>query len=171
MMTQTLPTPYLQVVEHVAQTAKGFLEDGKVLSPLIFVGNFESNSFMPVLIDTSSEETKSQSAAQARHLATLINADYSLTVTEAWGLMGSQAKNYEKIIKKYGSIGNSPYREDIVSFFLETKFGVWQAICPVKPLGLSKKKRTISTPELRKIEGFSGTLTQILPDVGEHPLQ
>ena len=47
------------------------------------------------------------------------------------------------ILDKYGSIGASPYRVDVVSFGLETRYGVWMSQCEIKPKGISKKKRTI----------------------------
>jgi hypothetical protein len=72
----------------------------------------------------------------------------------------SQAKC---IIEEYGSIGASPYAVDIVSMTLETRHGVWMAEVPIKPKGISKKKRTIGTPEFRHFTEFEGRFVNLLP--------
>ena len=38
-------------------------------------------------------------------------------------------------MERYGSIGASPYKIDIVSFSLETRHGIWMAQALIKPKG------------------------------------
>ena len=49
---------------------------------------------------------------------------------------------------------------------LETRHGVWMAEVPIKPKGISKKKRTIGTPEFRHFTEFEGRFVNLLPDEG-----
>ena len=67
------------------------------------------------------------------------------------------------ILDKYGSIGASPYAVDVVSMSLETRHGVWMAEVLVKPKGISKKKRTIDTPEFRHFTEAGGRFVNLLP--------
>ncbi len=69
----------------------------------------------------------------------------------------------EKIYEKYGSIGASPYAVDIVSMTLETRHGVWVAEVPIKPKGISKKRRTFSAPEFRHFKEMAGRFSHLLP--------
>jgi hypothetical protein len=57
----------------------------------------------------------------------------------------------KEILDEYGSLADCPasWRIDVVSLSLETRHGVWVAQVPVRPKGISKKKRTIGVPEFR----------------------
>ena len=68
----------------------------------------------------------------------------------------------DAILDKYGSIGASPYRVDVVSFGLETRYGVWMSQCEIKPKGISKKKRTIGTPAFQYFKEVAGRFTHLL---------
>ena len=46
---------------------------------------------------------------------------------------------------------------------LETRHGVWMAEVPIKPKGISKKKRTFGTPEFRLYTEFKGRFVNLLP--------
>ena len=50
----------------------------------------------------------------------------------------------------------------MVSLSLETRHGVWVAQVPVKPKGISKKKRTIGVPEFRHYTEVEGRFTDLL---------
>ena len=64
---------------------------------------------------------------------------------------------------KYGSIGASPYAVDVVSLALETRYGVWMAEMPIKPKGISKRKRTFGQPEFRHFSEYDGRFVNLLP--------
>ena len=51
----------------------------------------------------------------------------------------------------------------MVSLSLETRHGVWVAQVPIKPKGISKKKRTIGAPEFRHYTDVRGRFTDLLP--------
>ena len=86
--------------------------------------------------------------------------------------IADKVARYEEILDQYRSRANCPesWRLDIVSFSLETRHGVWVAQVPVKPRGISKKKRTIGTPEFRLFTEVQGRFVALLPvrdgDVG-----
>lgn len=51
----------------------------------------------------------------------------------------------------------------MVSLSLETRHGVWVAQVPIKPKGISKKKRTIGVPEFGHYTEVQGRFTDLLP--------
>ena len=46
---------------------------------------------------------------------------------------------------------------------LETRHGVWMAQVPIKPKGISKKKRTMGTPEFQLFTEAQGRFVDLLP--------
>jgi hypothetical protein len=107
-----LPDRYTELILPLIETAKGFLVAGETLSPIAFVGSFESGQVIPIVIDTSNEEAKDNSAQAIRLSAEGIGADYIFTVMEAWGLPKDKIHRYEEIVERYGSIGASPWKID-----------------------------------------------------------
>jgi hypothetical protein len=89
---------------------------------------------------------------------------------EAWGLPKDKMPRYQEIIDKYGSIGASPYKIDIVGFMLETRYGVWGCQVTLKPKGYSKKKRTFGNVELLFMDGVEGRFVGLLPEVEKQSL-
>ena len=59
-------------------------------------------------------------------------------------------------------IGASPYAIDVCTFSLETRRGLWVAQPPIKPKGISKKKRTIQSVEFRYYTEAEGRFMQML---------
>ncbi len=159
----TMPENYWKIVEPLIATARGFLENGESLSPFAFVGSFSSDTCIPVLLQSSSIEAKDKSALNIKTAADALDADFIFVLMEAWSLRKDKVLQMEAILDKYGSIGASPYAVDIVSMALETRHGVWMAEVPIKPKGVSKKKRTIGTPEFRHFTEVGGRFVNLLP--------
>ncbi len=159
---KSIPDAYLKIITPLIQTARGILEEGRPLVGIAFVGNFESNTAVPVVLDTGSEANKNNSAKLIKLTAELQNADYIFLMMEAWSLRKDKVHQMEEIYERYGSIAASPYAVDIVSMSLETRHGVWMAQMPIKPKGISKKKRTIGTPEFQLTEA-QGRFVDLLP--------
>lgn len=157
------PESYLNVILPLVDTARGILERGESLAPIAFVGNFESRDVQPILMDSHSGQAKDNTALAIKKIAHAINADFVFIIVEAWSLRPDKIRKADEILEKYGSIGASPYAIDIVSFTLETSYGTWVAQCPIKPLGFSKKKKTISKPEFRLFKEIKGRFTELLP--------
>lgn len=165
------PQNYLQVILPLVETARSILERGESLVPIAFVGNFSTNDVQPVIMNSTSGQTKDNTAVAIKAIANAINADFVFIIVEAWSLRSDKIKKAEEIVEKYGSIGASPYAIDIVSFTLETRYGTWVAQCPIKPKGYSKKRKTFSKPEFRHFEDLAGRFTELLPTNKDVDLQ
>ncbi len=96
-------------------------------------------------------------------VAELQNADYIFMIMEAWLLRKDKMHMMDEIYERYGSIAESPYAVDVVSMTLETRHGVWIAQVPIKPKGISKKKRTIGAPEFELFTEAQGRFVNLLP--------
>ena len=158
-----MPENYWKIIAPLIDTARGFLEKGESLSPFAFVGSFSSDMCIPVLLQSASPEAKDKSALAIEAAAESLNADFIFILMEAWSLRKDKVSQMDAILDKYGSIGASPYAVDIVSMALETRHGVWMAEVPIKPKGISKKKRTIGTPEFRHYTEVEGRFVNLLP--------
>src|ERR1039458_927514 len=107
-----LPPRYHEMIYPPMRGREGFLEKGENLSPLAFVGNFETGQVVPILINTLDDSRKDASATAIRLAAESMAADYIFTVIEGWGLPKDKVLKYEEIIERYGSVGASPYKID-----------------------------------------------------------
>ena len=159
----TIPENYWKIIAPLIATARGFLENGEALSAFAFVGSFSSDMCIPVLLQSSSIEAKDKSAMDIKTAADHLDADFIFVLMEAWSLRNDKVLQMDAILDKYGSIGASPYAVDIVSMALETRHGVWMAEVPIKPKGISKKKRTIGAPEFRHYTEVAGRFVNLLP--------
>jgi hypothetical protein len=159
----TIPESYWKFVSPLIAKARGFLENGETLAPIAFVGSFSTDSAIPVLLDSSSIEAKDGSALAIRLAAETLDADFVFVLMEAWSLRKDKLLQMDAIVDKYGSIGASPFAVDVVTMALETRHGVWMAEVPIKPKGISKKKRTIGMPEFRHFTEFDGRFVNLLP--------
>ncbi len=158
-----IPDAYLKIIEPLIATARGFLENGEKLAPMAFVGSFTAGSAIPVMLEAGSDAAKDKSALGIKLAAEHTDADFIFMLMEAWSLRKDKMHLMEKIYEKYGSIGASPYAVDIVSMTLETRHGVWFAEVPIKPKGISKKRRTFSAPEFRHFKEAAGRFSHLLP--------
>lgn len=159
----SIPESYRETIDPLVAKARDLLEDGQTLAAFAFVGCFAMGRITPVLLDTRSEEAKDRSANEIQRTAESVNADFVFLVTEAWGLPKDKLSSHQKIVDKYGSIANCPYRIDTVSFVLETHYGIWSAQVLIKPKGYSKKKRTFGEVQFQKIDSAEGRLSGLLP--------
>jgi hypothetical protein len=159
-----LPPRYHEIIWPMIEKAKGFLEKGEKLSPLAFIGNFETGQVVPILINTLDDSRKDASAIAIGLAAESMAADYIFTVIEGWGLPKYKLSKYEEIIERYGSISASPYKIDTANFMLETRYGVWGAQVLLKFKAPSKKRRTFAAPvALIFMDGVEGRFAGLLP--------
>lgn len=159
----SIPDTYLRIITPLIQVAREHLEKGEHLVPIAFVGNFESGMTVPIQLQIDSEKSKLHAAESIRLEAEYHKADFVFMLTEAWSLRKDKIHRINEIYERYGSIGASPYAVDIVSMSLETRHGVWLAEVSIKPIGVSKKKRTIGTPEFRLFKEAQGRFVHLLP--------
>ena len=79
-----------------------------------------------------------------------------------WALPKRLLLRHQEILNRYGSIGNSPHKEDVVSFSLEARQGVWVGSAAIKPKPPSKKKRTFGQVEFIFADGVEGRFVGLL---------
>jgi hypothetical protein len=162
-----MPKAYWETIAPLIERARGFLEDGQNLEPIAFVGSFEKQAMTFVVLNTGDGDVKDASAEQVRRTAHREDADFVFTIMEAWGLPPEKVSGkYQAILDRYGSIAASPYAVDVVSFALETRHGSWVAQVPVKPKGISKRKKTFDEPRFRFFSETAGRFASLLPQSG-----
>lgn len=161
----TIPESYLKVIAPVIAKARELLDRGEDLAPMAFVGNFATGMTVPVALQARNDEEKDAAAAAIRRVAGQLEADFVLVLREAYSLRADKVTRYREILDEYGSLAACPasWRIDVVSLSLETRHGLWVAQVPVKPKGLSKKKRTIGTPDFRHYTEVEGRFVDLLP--------
>ena len=135
-----IPEPYRKHIDPLIAHARDLLEKGDTLAALAFVGNLSKNEVIPVVIDDRTEEAKDQSAHAISMTATVMEADFIFMLREAWKLPQKYMPRHAEILEEYGSIGASPYAQDVAAFSLETTHGTWIATPFIKFKPPSKKR-------------------------------
>lgn len=158
-----IPAAYREIVDPLVNHARTLVEQGESLEALAFVGNLTTRQLAAVPMNPSSESAKDTAAQRIRELAHEHAADFVVIVMEAWSLPPKKIKRMDEIVERFGSIGASPYRIDVVSFSLETRYGIWVAQVPLRPKSGSKKKRTFGQPEFRLFTEAEGRFVDLLP--------
>ena len=158
-----MPKAYQDITAPLIRRARGILERGETLVHMAFVGNLSTGDTRIIPIPADSEQAKDDAAAMLRHLAHLIQADFVFTIMDAWGLPTDKMHRMQQILDEYGSVGASPYRIDIISLVLETRHGLWVAQMPVKPKGVSKRKKTFAEPAFQLFTEAEGRFVDLLP--------
>ncbi|MCK6373655.1 MAG: hypothetical protein L6Q68_04290 [Aquabacterium sp.] len=160
-----LPERYRAAIAPLIDKAREFLEKGEALAPMAFVGNFTTGATIPAPLSMNSPAEKDAVARSLKLFAEQLDADFVFLLMEAYSLRADKVARYEEILDEYGSLADCPasWRIDVVSLSLETRHGVWVAQVPVRPKGISKKKRTIGVPEFRHYTEVEGRFTDLLP--------
>ena len=165
-----IPDRYLQKINPLVAHARSLVEKGESLAALAFIGNLAKDQVIPVVLDDSSDESKDGSAKAIGMTAAMLEADFIFQIREAWMLPSKYAARHEAILDEYGSIGASPYAQDVAAFSLETTHGTWIAMMPLKAKPPSKKRRTFATvvfEHMPQVKGrFVGLLTNKENDNG-----
>lgn len=153
------PESYLKTILPLIEVARGLLEKGEQLAPIAFVGNFATGKTAQVLLESGSDAEKDRSALAIRMTADMVDADFVFVIMEAWSLRKDKMAQMDAILDKYGSISASPYRVDVVSFGLETRYGVWMSQCEIKP----KESRRRNGPSARRRSSISRRSRAVSP--------
>ena len=157
-----IPERYREKIDPLIVHARSLLEKGETLAALAFVGNLSRNETIPVVLDDRTESSKDYSARAISQAATMLDADFIFMVREAWQLPEKHMPRYEQILEKYGSIGASPYAQDVAAFTLETTHGTWVASPFIKPKPPSKKRRTIGPVVFQHMPEIQGRFVGLL---------
>ena len=158
-----IPEAYWEMIAPLIERGRVLLEEGESLRPIAFVGSSENRSIGTVVLSTAAGDVQNTSAEEVRRAAYRVGADFVFTIMEAWGLPPDKANKYQAILEQYGSIEASPYAVDLVSFALETRHGSWVAQVPVKPKGISKRKKTFGKPHFQFFTETAGRFAELLP--------
>lgn len=155
-----LPERYQAAIAPLIDKAREFLEQGEELAAMAFVGNFTTGAVVPTPLFGRGPADKDVAARSVKLLAEQLDADFVFLLMEAYSLRADKVARYEEILDEYGSLADCPasWRIDVVSLSLETRHGVWVAQVPVRPKGISKKRRTIGAPEFRHYTEVQGRL-------------
>ena len=158
-----IPTRYREKIDPLIAHARSLLEKGESLAALAFVGNLATGEVIPMMLDDGSESAKDSSTHAISLTAGMMEADFIFQVREAWRLPQKYVLRQEEIMETYGSIGASPYWQDVVAFSLETTHGTWIATPPIKPKPPSKKRRTFGSVEFAHMPEVQGRFVGLLP--------
>ncbi len=158
-----LPSKHLDFINGFVNTTRDILEDGQKLLAHYFVVNTSTKVVRHMSQVQTCDLDKEIAAHAVRQIAAMEDADFVLMISEAWSFRTDKLAMIDEIYRKYGSIGNSPYREDVCSFVLETDDGVWVAQPKIRPKGISKKKRTFGAVQFIKVDHIEGRFADLLP--------
>lgn len=160
-----LPEDLLSLVSPVVSDVRSMLEDGRPVSPMAFVGNLETRKLEILPFSTADDGEKNRSAERIRTVAHQIGADFVMVVIESFALRPEKMSRLQEVFDKYGSLSGAPasWRMDVISIIIETPECFWAAQPEIKPKGISKKKKTIGTPEFRYCDGAAGRFADLLP--------
>jgi hypothetical protein len=109
----------------------------------------------------------------AKVAAKVFKADFVVHVCEAWALRSEKFASIQDAVKQleqHGSMEDTPGREEIILFTLETPVGIWMGNAALKPL--PNGYRTIDDPKFTKPDGAEGLFIDLLPRSkdGNHPV-
>lgn len=158
-----IPSTYLGIIQPLIDTARGIMERGESLIPFAFVGNLSTRETFAVMLDTGSDAKKDRSADTIRQLAHAHRADFVFVIMDAWALPPDKMGEVDQILERYGSIGASPYRVDVVAFSLETRHGIWVAQVAVQSKGGATTARTFAAPAFQHFTEVQGRFVDLLP--------
>lgn len=153
-----------EIIDPLISHARGLLEKGDTLAALAFIGSMTDGKVIPVVMDDRSDESKDTCVSAISMTASMIDADFIFMVREAWKLPQKYINRYDEIMEEYGSVGASPYAQDVAAFSLETTHGTWVASPFIKPKAPSKKRRTFGLVTFEHMPGLEGRFSNLLRD-------
>lgn len=159
-----IPATYREIIDPLISHARGLLEKGESLISLAFVGSLKNGQVIPIVLDDDGDAAKDSSANAISMTASVLDADFVFMVREAWKLPQKHMDRYDEIMEEYGSIGASPFAQDVAAFSLETTHGTWVASPPIKPKPPSKKRRTFGPVAFEHMPGLQGRFSNLLRD-------
>lgn len=156
-----MPNAYRELIAPLIDITRNAIASGDILAPFALVGNMATREMQLVDTDPDAADPKAKLAESILEVARARRADFVFTIMDAWALDPAQAQRYEEIIARYGSIGRSPYRIDIVSFSLETQWGLWMAQAPITTG--EGESRSFPEPRFERYPQAEGRFVGLLP--------
>lgn len=158
-----IPDSYLQIINPFIEQAKLTLQSGDALKPMAYIFNATTKETRVVMLDNSSQTSKNNSALALKFHGEQLDADFIFLIQEAWTLSVSHASKYKEILDEYGSIGASPYAQDVVSLALETPYGAWMSTPAIQYIRPSKKRRMFGVVDFVFSSDVQGRFSNLLP--------
>lgn len=124
-------TPDNKIIKNAVDTARQLVSEHDQLMPIFFVGS--SNDLKIIGADFESEEHKDMAAEGIRKLASLMNAEYILFISEAYALTDQEsAKEFYSGDSAYESLAEHPKAIEVLMCQLETKEEHFAACAEIK---------------------------------------
>jgi hypothetical protein len=169
-MAETLSSEHSGLAQRIIKRARKRLEKGGHVDAMAMVINSKKpdSKIAIVVVNNENRQNKEDSAEKIRVEAIRNDADLIIFVTEAWtlGIPTDSEKDAEDFknwgLDTYGSIGNSPFREDKFFITLEFESGVWAGMSEIKSL---KNGRTFGEIVLEKVSMCGGTYSKFLSPI------
>ena len=147
-----LPPHIEKLFQDAVTTERKHLETEGHVSHKAFVGNTVTDLLITIVFEWADEDAKDGVIHHIRTVAASIEADFVLTVGEGWSLPTHKLLQHEDIVRKYGSVANSPFKVEVVYFNIETAEGSWVGQARIRPHTVSKKRRTFGPVEFASTE-------------------
>jgi hypothetical protein len=157
-----IPADCAYFVDNLILQARLIVERGEPLAARAFVGRLDSRQIVPVRLDDSTDATRDRSARLIQFEAAELVADYILIMREAWQLPKQHEARCDEIIAAHGSIGASPFAQDVIALSLETAQGHWMAMPTLRFKPPSKKRRTFGVPDWQFLPQVQGRFVNLL---------
>lgn len=162
----TIPQPLLASLAPALEAVQGNLKKDGKLVPVAFIVSPEAG-VVPITFTGSGDAEKDGWAHQISMAAAAFHASLICIAMESWSLKRQYVHLHQDIVRKFGSLGAAPesYRLDVVSLSVETVDEIWVAQCPIRPLGISKKKKTfdLAGAQWQRFTQAGGRFTGLMP--------
>lgn len=171
------PAEYSEIINQIVIETRSIIESGNPIHTLVFFGNSTIKKLKVLLLQEftvpylSEEETtdklraeKDATAALIRRFAVDFGADMVLCISEAWYVDSKNPKGVDKILSTYGSMRNSPFKNDSIIFNLQTKTDAWTGVASLI-LQKDGPNRTFDNVDWHKIpdnKSLNGKLSSFL---------
>lgn len=156
----------LATISPALEAVQGNLKKDGKLVPVAFLISAEAG-LVPITFTGHTDEQKDGWAHQISMAAGAFKATAICIAMESWSLKRQYVHIHEDIRRKWGSLGAAPesYRLDVVSLSIETPDELWVAQCPIRPLGISKRKKTfdLAGTQWQRFTEAAGRFTGLLP--------
>lgn len=162
----TIPPTLLATLAPALEAVQGNLKKDGKLVPVAFIISREAG-IVPITFTGHTDEQKDGWAHQISMAASTFKATAICIAMESWSLKRQYVHLHADIQKKWGSLSAAPesYKLDVVSLSVETPDELWVAQCSIRPLGISKRKKTfdLAGAQWQRFTEAGGRFAGLLP--------
>ncbi len=147
-----------QIIDSIISRTRDLLSQGEQIATLAFIGK-EGSIIKVIYMKMENATTKNQSTEIVKVWAATFDADFIITLSEAWAVTGKLKDEEIKKICEEGCASH-PARMSVIFLTLETYQGYW---CGQSVIHELDGKREIDEIKMDSIEKAEGRLTSLLP--------